>query len=672
MLALIRMDWTLNRRILLQMTPWFLLQSLLAFAHGLRGLLGASFMAAAVLMLIPVFQNLRNTVEPFLCALPVSRAQIVVARYLSVLAVLTLVSLAYLALGWAGHGIGYGWARDMVFQDLATGLALQGLLLATGLFLYLPFHFRFGGDLAVSLFACSLVVGVGLLLLAFGWRGVMDHGLTLLARFLDGGATRMGGIGACLGLGAVSLGISVPAYQRRVRRVHLTFLLPILFLGVVLGGVGMALQGASRQAALAQTREALETLLAPHFNAHHPGAAVLVARDGQTLLRKGYGLARVEARLPNTPDGPFRIGSVTKQFTAALVLLLVEEGRIELARPIGAYVPEVPPAWGKVTVEQCLNHTGGIPNYTHDPGFEQGRGRKLSPAQVLEAYTKGKPLDFEPGSRFKYSNTDYLLLGMALEQVSGQPYGRLVEERLCRPLGLAHTHLAADSSPLRGYTKDGQLVPDYSMSQAFSAGALESTVDDLATWTLALHGGSLLKPASYQRMIRSGRTSDGKPTGYGYGLIVSERDGSRTLWHGGVIDGFSSYLAFDPARKAVVVLLFNTDAAPALPVARLMDAACGRAFLEPKAIGLPQVALDTVAGAYVHESGALLRIWREGPNLKGQIIGQPPFELFAESPTHFFLKVVEATLDFELGADGKAVGLVLNQGGMRIPFRWVG
>jgi hypothetical protein len=234
MLALIRMDWTLNRRIVLQLSPLFLLWSGIV-TMGMRGLLALSFEVAALLMFLPLFQNLRDTVEPFLLALPVSRAQVVGARFISVFGVMVLVFLAIFLLAWAGHRLGYGWARDVQLGDLAVGLGLQGFLLGAGVFLYLPFHFRFGGDLGIGFFLGSLVANLVTLLLICGWRGLLAHGTTLAQRLLDGGAFLAWVAGGWVLVGVLSVGLSIRAYGTRDSARAVPAVLPTLFLWAVLG-----------------------------------------------------------------------------------------------------------------------------------------------------------------------------------------------------------------------------------------------------------------------------------------------------------------------------------------------------------------------------------------------------------------------------------------------------
>jgi hypothetical protein len=227
-LPLVRMDWTLNRRILLQMSPIFVLWIAMGISHGLRGLLGIAFAASALLTGLTLLQNLRDSVEPFLCALPVSRRQIVLARYLSALGVLALSLGCFFLLGWLGQRAGFLWARELPVGDLALGLGLHALTLGAGLFLYLPFHFRFGGDLGLGLFTVTLMACLLSLIALCGWQGLLDRALALLARVLEDRAFTRGLLIAWALLGGASLALSLVAYPRKVTRQPLSPALPVL------------------------------------------------------------------------------------------------------------------------------------------------------------------------------------------------------------------------------------------------------------------------------------------------------------------------------------------------------------------------------------------------------------------------------------------------------------
>ncbi|MDH7975275.1 serine hydrolase domain-containing protein [Sphingomonas sp. AR_OL41] len=291
---------------------------------------------------------------------------------------------------------------------------------------------------------------------------------------------------------------------------------------------------------------------------------VLVSRDGKPLFRAAWGLADREWNVANTPTTKFRIGSLTKQFTAAAILQLEEAGKLSLDDPIARYYPEAPAAWSKVTIRHLLTHRSGIPSYTAIPGFFSKQAHDArTPAEVV-ALTRDKPLEFAPGTKFAYDNTGYTLLGMVIEKVSGQGYSDYVKAHIFAPLGMADTgyDVSAEVLPMRarGYDiKKGQAFnADYiDMSLPYAAGALYSTVDDLATWVTALHGGKVIGAAALKAMF----TDWGD--GYGFGEFIGKNLGSTRYAHSGGINGFFSELDYFPDEHLTVAVLTNqTNTAP--------------------------------------------------------------------------------------------------------------
>lgn len=667
MLALIRMDWTLLRPLLFRWSPLFMGMLAMGLAGTRMEVLISGLLLAEFGIGYPLFHDLGpHSIDPYVSALPVSPAQIVGARYLSAgMALLAAFSLPLVA-GAVARVFGLKAMPGLAFSDAALGLLLMALLLSSVLFLYLPFHFRFGGERGLGAFAAASLGGLLILFFALGPTRLLPLSLDPFLEVLGRPLLFLGALGAWAHLAAASLQLSMAAYRRRTSLKPLSAFLPFLFLGVVFGGLGVLAHRHLARVSEARMERDMEALVAPRFQPRQPGAAILILRDGKPLLRAGYGFADLAGRTPMSPDTVLPILSVTKQFTAALVMLMVEAGKIQLERPIRDYVAEVPAAWSKVTVAQCLAHTGGLPNFSASPEFEAGVDRSLRPTQVLETYVRDLPLEFEPGSRWAYSNTGYLLLGMALERTTGQDFATLIRDRIARPLGLRATRFETGRPALQGYSKGGVSASAFSPYQAFAAGGILSTVDDLATWTAALHGGRVLRPRSLALMTSSARTSDGKATGYGFGLGVTERDGHRILGHGGGIRGYLSYLAADPEQRTVVVMLSNTDTPPALPLERLMDLACGRAKPHPDPVSLPDATLEALSGTYALKTGEELRVWHQGPGLKVQAAGQPAFDLLAEDPTHFFVKDFEVRMAFEQDGSGRAAALVLTQGGTDI------
>lgn len=293
---------------------------------------------------------------------------------------------------------------------------------------------------------------------------------------------------------------------------------------------------------------------------HIPGAAIAVIKNGQIVKAEGYGLANVELNVPATKDTVFEIGSVSKQLTAAGVMLLVEEGKINLDEKIGKYLTDTPDAWKNVTVRHLLTHTSGIKSYTGLNGFELTK--HLSRAEFIKALG-AYPLEFEPGAHWNYSNSGYNLLGFIIESVAQKSYWDFMRERIFKPLGMNRT---ADRDPkyivrnrADGYEwRGGALVGrDYDLTDVFSAGAIVSTVLDLAKWDAALRNDSLLKKESKAQIWTPVMLNDGKPYPYGFGWNVTEFRGHRLISHNGQTAGFAANISRYVGDDLTVIALTN-------------------------------------------------------------------------------------------------------------------
>jgi D-alanyl-D-alanine carboxypeptidase len=286
--------------------------------------------------------------------------------------------------------------------------------------------------------------------------------------------------------------------------------------------------------------------------------AVLVRRGDELLLRRGFGPADRERELANAPETVFRIGSVSKQFTAALVLRLSERGLVDLDALAGEYWVDCPPAWSEVTVRHLLGHTSGIPNVTDREDYLELCLQPLRPAQSL-ALVVDRPLEFAPGSQMRYSNSGYLLLALIAETVGEKPFEVLLEEQLFTPLGLAHTgsevRTGAVAGMARPYGQDatGAIHPGAPIDMNFPAGGggLHSTLDDLSRWLRAIDARELLAAESWDAMLAEG------PGNYGLGVMVGAVAGEPIVHHGGSINGFESWVALFPERDLAVVVLSN-------------------------------------------------------------------------------------------------------------------
>ena len=359
---------------------------------------------------------------------------------------------------------------------------------------------------------------------------------------------------------------------------------------VVLAGSIAAIPAVAQRPSRAEASARLDSLARAFVAAGQtPGLAIFVLRGADTLLLHGYGFANLEDNAPATPRTVFRIGSLTKQFTAAAVLQLVQEGRVSLDDTIQRFLPTYPTRGHRVTIRHLLTHTSGIKSYTSIDHFDVNRDR---PADSLIAAFSAEPFDFPPGERYGYSNSGYFLLGTVLERVTGYPYDRVVRERLATPLGLADTRycFVEPVIPRRaaGYepSRAGFVNAEYNaMSQPFAAGGLCSTVLDLVAWTRALFSGHVVRPALLDSMTTPGRLNDGSATRYGFGLSIGAIEGQRRIWHGGSINGFTAALDHFPDHDLTVAVLVNS---PGADMGRFIAA------VDRAALGLrPQAAATT-------------------------------------------------------------------------------
>lgn len=399
--------------------------------------------------------------------------------------------------------------------------------------------------------------------------------------------------------------------------------------------------------------------------------AVLVARDGEVLFDKGYGSANLEWNIANDGDTKFRLGSVTKQFTGVAILLLQERGKLTLDAPVRTYLPDSPAAWDKVTVRHLLTHSSGIPNFTSFPDYGASKTLPATHATLIARF-RDKPLDFAPGEKFSYSNSGYVLLSALVEKLSGQSYGAFVTENLFKPLGMADTgydsHAAILPRRASGYAPGakGPVNADYiDMTIPQGAGALYSTTRDLLKWQRGLYGGKLLKPAS----LAAFRTP--YKNGYALGVGVQSGDGVTTIEHGGGIEGFNTSLAYDPDRKITVVVLGNLNGpTPGKLSKSLMTLARGGTVTlsaERKAVTVAPDQLPQYEGVYELAPTFAITMRVKDGKLMTQATGQDEFELFPEGKDRFFLKVVDAQVEFTRDASGKVTGMILHQGGRSTP-----
>ena len=369
--------------------------------------------------------------------------------------------------------------------------------------------------------------------------------------------------------------------------------------------------------------------------------AALVARDGKVTFSRAYGMANYELGAPNTTETKFRIGSMTKPFTAAAVMLLQERGKLSVQDSVCKYVSGCPAAWQPITLRQLLSHTSGIAKQDKAADYLKTAMLPMTVAQLIEGF-KDKPPDFRPGERFDYNNNGYVLLGQVIERASGESYADFMRENVFAPLGMNDTGYDLHDPVIRnrasGYVRDAGALANAAyvdQSQPFSAGALYSTVGDLLRWDQALYTEKLLPRRALEEMF----TPVIQP--YGYGWFVTRQFNRRLLWHGGGTPGFAANLLRFTDDRVTVIVLSNLQSAPVLRAANDLAAIVfGEKYEMPKervAVKVAAKTLESYRGEYEDRPGRTTAVLVEGGALLLKLAGQPdPLPLSAESDTRFF------------------------------------
>ncbi|MGL5002177.1 MAG: serine hydrolase, partial [Casimicrobium sp.] len=418
------------------------------------------------------------------------------------------------------------------------------------------------------------------------------------------------------------------------------------------------------------TEATYDAAIASLFKADVPGAAIIVTKDGKTVFRRAYGLADVEKKTPLTPDAVMRIGSITKQFTAVAIMMLEEQGKLNLQDEITKHLPDYPAPKQRVTVEHLLTHTSGIRSYTNKPTYAASMAKEMTVAQMIDTF-KNDPLEFAPGRQFRYNNSGYFLLGAIVEKVSGMSYAEFLAKNVFVPLDMKDTaHEGFERSGgrkrIEGYGRRAdQFVASANtvhMSQPYAAGALISTVDDLARWDAAIAAGKLLKSENWKRVFTPYTLSDGKKSAYGYGWNIGKTRGRESIEHGGGINGFLSHAIRIPSEGVYVALVTNTNAtttSTSYITEKLAAIAIGDPYPEFKPAKLDAKTMDEAIGVYKIDDKENRTISREGEAMFLQRTGRPKLAILAASASEYFVENSFTSIRFNRDPSGEVISLTI-------------
>lgn len=341
------------------------------------------------------------------------------------------------------------------------------------------------------------------------------------------------------------------------------------------------------QVALPQNTSAeFDSLMTKVFKADEAGAVALVVKNGEVLYRKAFGMANLELGVKMKPENVFRIGSITKQFTASAILKLRDEGKLSLDDDITKYIADYPTHGHQITIKHLLTHTSGIKSYTGmDTWDAEVRKKDFTPTELIDFF-KDQPMDFDPGEEWRYNNSAYFILGHIIEVVSGATYETYIDSTFFKPLKMSNSYYGSPSRIIKdrayGYDKrDGELInADFlSMTQPYAAGSLLSTVDDLYKWYSSVMEDKVISKASRIEAQSTYQLNNGEKTGYGYGWGIGNIQGSPMISHGGGINGYLTSSIFLPEEKLFVAVFSNCNCNSPGDIATKMAAmAIGKPF----------------------------------------------------------------------------------------------
>jgi CubicO group peptidase (beta-lactamase class C family) len=431
---------------------------------------------------------------------------------------------------------------------------------------------------------------------------------------------------------------------------------------------------ATSQLAAQDMEQKLDELISAYAKNETFNGTVLVAQKGNILLQKGYGYKNAARKEMNDGNTVFQIGSITKQFTAAVILRLQEKKKLSIHDKLSKYFPALRFA-DSVTIENLLTHTSGIYNYTNNADFMKTEAVKPASQEKIFALFKDKPLEFEPGSKFSYTNSGYILLGYIIEKVSGKPYEKVMHEMIFTPLQMVHSgfDFVALQSPDKasGYFSLGKSgstpAPIVDSTASFAAGAIYTTVGDLYKWDRSLYTEKIISKASLKDAYTPRKDK------YGFGWGIDTAYGKPVYKHGGGIFGFSTDILRIPEDDVCIILFDNKGDGALDKIADGLNAILhNKPYEIPKekiVMAVDSAVLKQYTGEYELAPNFILTITLEEGKFMVQATGQGKAELFAEKENFFFLKVADIQVEFIKNVDGKTDKLILHQGGRDMPAK---
>ncbi len=413
----------------------------------------------------------------------------------------------------------------------------------------------------------------------------------------------------------------------------------------------------------------IDSAISEIYTPEGTGVTVLIAKDGKPIYRKAFGKANLELDVTMKPENVFEIGSITKQFTAVTILMLEEQGKLKVEDDITKYITDYPTHGKTITIHHLLNHTSGIKSYTSMDSFQKHARTDMTPTELIDVF-KNEPMDFDPGEKFLYNNSGYILLGHIIEVISGQSYEDFIEKNIFEKLGMTSSYYGSMKQLIKnrasGYndTADGYVNADYlSLTLPYAAGSIMSTIDDLLTWQNAISANALITRKSLEKAINGSTLNSGEKIEYGYGWGSGKLQESRSISHGGGIFGYTTMGLFLPEENMYVIALSNCNCKNVGAVAEKAAAiTIGKPFPDKKdAIVLSEDELQKWVGAYEFDGEVVRHITLKDGQLFSQREGSTVLEIYPMTETNFIFDGGNTIYDFS-EKDGKKQAAFTSRG----------
>tara|TARA_B100000809_G_scaffold159165_1_gene156533 strand:+ start:759 stop:2411 length:1653 start_codon:yes stop_codon:yes gene_type:complete len=411
----------------------------------------------------------------------------------------------------------------------------------------------------------------------------------------------------------------------------------------------------------------IDNYISAQYTADTPGVSILVAKDGKVIYSNAFGLANLELDSKAVPGNVFEIGSITKQFTAVAILMLEEQGKLSVDDTITKYIPDYPTQGKTITVHHLLNHTSGIQSYTGMASFRTLARTDMTPTELIDKF-KNEPMEFDPGTKFKYNNSGYILLGHIIEVVSGQSYEDFIQTTIFDKVSMSSSYYGSMPNVIpnraSGYseTETGYRNAEYlSLTLPYAAGSIMSTTTDLLKWQNAISANTLIKRSTLEKAINGSTLDTGEAIPYGYGWIKGDVNGSTTVEHSGGIFGYSSNGIYLPEENVYVIGLTNCDCGNVgALVSNVAAMAIGKPFAKKEdAIALSDAQLSKWVGAYEYDE-VIRHITLKGTQLFSQREGGNNLEIYPMTDSNFIFDGGDTAYDFYTENGNRMVTMKIN------------